>query len=365
MAIRVLVISDYRKYHPTRGEAEIFKQLSRMGYDIYIMTFREGRHIEEFEESGIHILDFHPVKRMDRKEIQYIRGQVQSIKPDIVYLFNSRSILNGIQAVKNLDVKVVLYRGLSANVQWYDPTMYLKFYHPCVDKIVCNSIGVEKAFLTQGKVNPKKLITINKGHRVQWYEAYQPYPIREELNILESTLLLINVAVNRKMKGIPYLLKAMALLPENSNVHLLLIGSDMDDSKNMKIINGSKLENKVTILGYRKDALNIMAACDVKILPSISGESITKAVIEAMCLEVTPVISDIPGNEELVEDGVSGIIFLSKNIEAIKGAIIKLEGDRVWCKTLGKKAKQRVAGNLHIDQTIEQTAQLFTSLFSG
>lgn len=365
MPIRVLVISNYNHYHPTRGEAEIFKQLSRMGYEIHIMTFKQGRHMEEFEEAGITVVDFHPVKRMSRWEIKYIRNYAQSINPDIVYLFNSRSILNGIQAVKNLDVKVVLYRGLSANVQWYDPTMYLKFYHSCVDKIVCNSIGVEREFIKQGKINPTKLITINKGHRVEWYESYTPYPIREELKIDESTLLLVNVAVNRKMKGIPYLLKAMALLPSDLDVHLLLVGSDMDDSKNMGIINRNNLQDKVTILGYRKDALHLVASCDVKILPSISGESITKAVIEAMCLEVTPVISDIPGNEELVEDGISGIVFPSKNVNALSKAIIKLESDRAWCKALGKKAKEHVATHLHIDQTIDETDKLFKELVSG
>jgi len=328
------------------------------------MTFDEGKHIAHFKDAGIHVIPFHPVKRMDRKEIRFIREQTISINPDIVYLFNSRSILNGIQAVKNLDVKVVLYRGLSANVEWYDPTMYLKFYHPCVDKIVCNSIGVEKEFLRQGKIDPAKLITINKGHRVEWYTAYKPYPIRDELSISKSTLLLINVAVNRKMKGIPYLLKAMTLLPRETDVHLLLVGSDMDDAANMKIIRKHHLLDKVTILGYRKDALNIMASCDVKVLPSISGESITKAVIEAMCLEVTPLISDIPGNEELVEDGQSGIVFPSKNEVAIKDAILKLEADRKWCTELGKNAKQRVAVHLHIDQTIEQTDQLFKELVS-
>jgi len=364
MPIRVLVISDYRNYHPTRGEAEIFIQLSRMGYDIHIMTFMEGDHIDHFKDAGISLIDFHPVKRLNRQEIQFIRNKTKAIDPDIVYLFNSRSILNGIQAVKNLNVKVVLYRGLSANVQWYDPTMYVKFYHSCVDKIVCNSIGVERAFLKQGKVNSKKLITINKGHRVEWYESYKPHPIRKELGIAESTLLIINVAVNRKMKGIPFLLKAMAKLPNELDVHLLLVGSNMDDAPNMKIINQHQLQLKVSILGYRKDALNIMAACDVKILPSISGESITKAVIEAMCLELTPVISDIPGNEELVIDGESGIVFPSKDVDAIKNAIIKLEADRALCKKLGKKAKQRVQYHLHIDQTISQTDKLFKELVS-
>jgi len=358
MPARILVISDYRKYHPTRGEAEIFIQLAKQGYPVHIMTFKEGGHIDNFIAAGITITDFHPVKKMDKSEIRFIKKTVADWNADVVYLFNSRSILNGIQAVKNLDVKVILYRGLTGNVQWYDPTMYLKFYHPCVDKIVCNSIGVEEIFKKQGFIDPKKLVTINKGHRVEWYEGYKPHPIREELGLEADAFLVVNVAVNRKMKGIPYLLKAIALLPKDLPIYLILVGSNMDDKANTKIIHQHKIKDKVKIVGYRKDAINILASCDVKVLPSIKGESITKAVMEAMCLGVAPVISDIPGNKELVEHMKSGIVFPSKDSEAIKEAILKLYHDRDLKKMLGANAKERMEMVFNIDQTVEETKKL-------
>ncbi len=364
MSIRVLVISDYRKYHSTRGEAEIFIQLAKRGFKIRILTFRQGKHIENFERVGIDITDFHPIKRLDRAEIQFIRKQAIDWMAEIVYLFNSRAILNGIQAVKKLECKVVLYRGLSANVQWYDPTMYFKFYHSAVDKVVCNSIGVREAFEKQGVLKAEKLVTINKGHRISWYESPTPYDIRRELKLKEDTVLFFNVSVNRKMKGIPYLLEAISLLPSELDFILLLIGSDMDDQANLKAIKKYQLEEKVKILGYRTDALNIMASCDVKVLPSISGESINKSVMESMALGKAVIISDIAGNKELIENETSGLIFPNRNVIELKKQILKLYLNPSLRKNLGSNAKKRIRDRFNIDDTVDQTEVLFKELVS-
>ncbi len=365
MSIRVLVISDYRKYHSTRGEAEIFKTLANRGFEICIMTFKQGRHIQEFEAAKIKVIDFHPVKRLARSEIKFIRAFAKDWKPNIAYLFNSRSILNGIQALKRLPIKIVLYRGLSANVSWYDPTMYLKFYHPCVDKIVCNSIGVEEEFRKQRFLNFDKLVTINKGHRLSWYQIDKEYPIRKELGLKESSLILFTVAVNRKMKGIPVLLKAMTILPKELDLVLLLIGSNMDDKSNLKCIEKYNLDSKVKILAYREDVLRLVAAGDVKILPSISGESITKAVIEAMACAKPAIISDIRGNVELVKHGYNGFVFESQNSKQLAEMILKIYRDPKQRITMGQEAKRYVQDNLHIDQTIDQTEALFKKMMNS
>ena len=49
-------------------------------------------------------------------------------------------------------------------------------------------------------------------------------------------MLLVNSAYNRRMKGIPFLLRAMAMLPKPANVHLLLVGRNMVTEVNTGII---------------------------------------------------------------------------------------------------------------------------------
>ena len=364
MPIKVLVISDYRPYHTVRPEAEIFIGLAGLGLHVTVMTYGDCRYAEEFRKAGVTVIDFHPQKKFDAAEIARIRTELVAGKYDILHLFNSPSTVNGIQAAKGLPVKVVLYRGYAGNIHWYDPTAYIKYLHPRVDKIVCNSVGVEEIFRRQLFFDKSKAVTINKGHRVEWYAGTVPADVRKDFHLPDDAFVVVNVANNRRMKGIPYLLKAMNYLPPELPIHLLLIGNDMDDKPNRAIINGSPNKDKIHIAGFQKGALNIVAGCDVFALSSIKGESITKSVIEAMSLGVAPVITDIAGNRELVIDGVSGLVVPSRNPEALGKALLALYRDRPLGKRMGENARRHIETHLNTDDTIRKYRQLYEELAS-
>jgi len=359
MPIKVLVISNYTDYHSTRPEASIFIGLAKLGLDIRIMTYFPTGHQKEFDEAGIQVIDFHPRKKNDKTEIKRIRDYIINEKIDIMHLFNSQSSVAGIAAAKGLPVKVLLYRGYEGNINWWDPTAYRKYLHPRVDKIFCNSIGVEEYLKRQLIFGKDKAVTINKGHNVAWYDGYDAVDIRKELGLAPDTFLMVNVANNRRMKGIPYLLEAMNHISADSNIHLLLIGRNMDNKKNRSIIAKGPNASKVHFLGFRTDVLNIVAACEVFVLSSLFGESITKSVIEAMSLEVAPVITDIPGNLELVEDGISGLVVPKRDGKAIAEAVLKLYNDPALRESIGKAAKRHIAEKLNEQQTIVKTKALY------
>lgn len=362
MSIKVLVISDYRDFHSTRPEASIFIGLAKLGFQISIMTYLDSKHIEEFEKSNIKVIDFHPEKKFDKSEIKIIKDFVIKEEIEILHLFNSVSIINGIQAAKRLSVKVVLYRGYCGNIHWYDPTAYFKFLHPRVDKIFCNSQGVEEYIQKQLFFDKRKTVTINKGHNVEWYSGYDSSDIRKELDLPTDSFLLISVSNNRKMKGLRYLLEAFNDISNDLSIHLLLVGRNMDNKQNLKILNQGKKKDNVHMLGFRKNVLNIVASSNVFVLPSIKGESITKSVIEAMSLSVTPIITNIPGNKELIINNESGLIVPYKRSDKLRDAILKLYENQSFCRALGENSKKRIETKINHKQAILRTKELFESL---
>ncbi|PID95158.1 MAG: glycosyl transferase family 1 [Bacteroidetes bacterium] len=364
MPINVLVISKYTDYHSTRPEASIFHGLAKKGFQIYVMTRRDSAHAEEFEKSGIKVIDFHPTQKFARKESQFIRTFIKEHHIDILHLFNGKAIMNGLRAARGLDVKVVLYRGYAGNINWWDPTAYLKFLHPRADAIFCNSKGVEEYLRSKMLCKKEKAITINKGHDVSWYEGTRAANVHQLFNLPQDAFVLVNIANNRRMKGIPYLLKAMNNLPQEANIHLLLIGRDMDNKENRSILNQSPNAHKVHFPGFRDDVLEIVAGSDLFVLPSIKGESITKSVIESMSLETPALITDIPGNRELLEHNVSGVVVRAKNSDDLTHAILALSQDKARCQELGKNAKKYIAKRLNHVRTIQQTAALYQRLYA-
>lgn len=360
MAVKILVISDYRPTVAVRPEAEIFVALHRMGFDITIMTYGEAEYVKRFREEGIRVLTNHPTRKYSRSAIHMIRNELLSGNYDIMHIFSSP--VNGIFAAYGLKVKVALYRGYTGNIHWYDPIMYIKYLSPRVDKIVCLVEAIRQVFL-RNFMPARKLITINKGHDLAWYADVTPANL-EGLNIPQDALKLVCAANVRPMKGVKYLLKATHHLPADANIHLLLMGHHMDAPEFIKLMEESPLRNKIHQLGYRKDVLNVVKACDVFVLASIKGEAITKAVLEAMSLAVAPLITDIPGNIDLVVNGESGIVVPSKNPKALADGIMAYYNDRSLVKTYGENARKRIETRFNAKDTVLQFKAMYEALAS-
>jgi len=362
--IKVLVIGGYRVMHTSRPEAEIIIDLAAAGLDMTVMTHGNTEYARRFEECGVRLIPFYPEKKFRRAESQRIRKELINGNYDILQLYNSKAIINGIRAARGVPVKVVVYRGYTGHIHWYDPTAYLKYLHPRVDKIICNSIGLEQYFRQQPFLDKSKLVTINKGHDLEWYRDVVPVDLRT-LDIPDDAFVVSCMANVRPMKGIPYLLQAMNFIPPDLPIHLVLGGNSTDTSAFRRIAAASPNADKIHLLGYREDALGIVAASDVFVLASIKGESITRAVQEAMALGIAPVITDIPGNTELVNDGANGLVVPRKNAKALADAILRIYHDPELKRKFSEGARHHMATVLSHKNTVDQMKVLYEELASS
>ena len=359
---KILVISNFRGYHTARPEAEIFIGLAKKGFDITIMTFADAEYIKKFKEAGIRVICQHPEKKNDREFIKTLKKELVTGQFDILQLFNNKAIRNGVRAAKNIDIKIVIYRGASANMAWWNPLNYYKFYNPRIDYVICNSEEIRRNFLKVPFLHSIKPITILKGHDLDWYSNINPKDIRSELGLNDDSLLLITVANNRKVKGIYILLKAMKYIPIDSNIDLLIIGEKMDKSPIPSLINASGRKDRIHLLGFRKDALNIVAECDIFVCPSTGSEALTKSVVEAMSLGVVPIISDIDGNKPLVDNMVNGFVFKSGNPSFLASTITIAYNSRQALPDFSKAAKLKINRDINTEQTVDQYSNFYLSI---
>ena len=351
MSLKILVLSNYRSTITVRPEAEIFIGLQKAGHQVTIMTYGDSPYVANFKKVGIKVIDFHSQKKFDKKEIAFIRQEILEGDYDIMHLFNGRSMINGIQAAKGTRVKVVLYRGFEGHIHWYDPAAYFKFLHARVDAIMCNSQGVAEHIAKASVFRKPQLLTVNKGHRLEWYEDVEAFT-PADLNLPENGFYAVCAANNRRMKGIPYLLKSFGRLPADANVHLLLLGRDMDTEENKKIVASLPQPENIHFLGWRPDSLRIVKMADTFILSSLYGESITKSVLEGMSLGTPALISNIPGNREMIEDGVSGYVVPKADPQAMATALLKMYQDPQKTQAMGKEALARIKNRFNSENTI-------------
>lgn len=360
--MKILVISDYRETVSVRPEAELYIRLAQHeDVEIEIMTFGEAEYVQKFQAAGIKVIDFYPPKKRDSSSIERIKTTLLEGKHDILHLYTGIAITNGIPAAKKLPVKIVLYRGYTGNIHWYDPSAYFKYLSPHVDSVWCIADATRDLIQRNLLFQKNQPVSITKGHLPEWYEGVQKADLTD-LNLPSNAFIAAHVSNVRPMKGIPYLIKATYYLPPELPIYFLFAGKGMETEGIPALIENSPNKDKIILLGYRKDAKNIVKASNIFILASIKGEAINKAVIEAMSLGICPIITDIPGNKKLVVNKESGLVVPSKDPKALAKAIQYAYEQPEAVYEMAKNAKKRMATHFHIDDTVAAIKKWYAGL---
>ena len=158
-------------------EIEMMKGLRREGIDIHAALESTSPHLAELEESDVPVRILDLRSNLDLRNAREIRRWITQEHFDIVHGLANRQVANFITASYGLQNRVIAYRGAIGHVSRWDPTCYLKWLNPRIDRIICVSKAVERDLAANG-VNPDKLVTIYKGHDLSWYEKLDPTAAR-------------------------------------------------------------------------------------------------------------------------------------------------------------------------------------------
>lgn len=364
MGIKLLVISSYDDaINAVRPEGELFIGLQRAGVDVSVMTQGDTEYARRFREAGIKVYDFHPQKKWDKHAVAFIRQILTNGKYQILHLFNNKAIINGIRAAKGLPVKVVTYRGYTGNIHWYDPIVYFTHLNPRVDKITCLADSVREHIQKNMLFRSSDIaVTVNKGHDPAWYADIQPADL-SEFHFPAGAMVVSCVANNRRMKGIPYLIAATHHLPKEAPIHFLIIGKGME--KFARQIEVSPFRDRIHLAGFRRNALELVAACDVSVLPSIKGEATPKAVLEAMYLGRPTILTSIGGNKGMAVNGESGLVIPPKNPKAIAEALIWMWQHPAEREAMGKKGFTHISTHFTVERSVREMKAVYEALLKA
>ncbi|MEP1034525.1 glycosyltransferase family 4 protein [Ekhidna sp.] len=122
----------------------------------------------------------------------------------------------------------------------------------------------------------------------------------------------------------------------------------MADVKSMLIGSGPLEENikkkfsEIEITGWlaRPDVIDNLNKARVLIFPSVWYETLGLVVLEAASLGIPSIVADTSAAKELIEDGVTGLLFKSNDVNDLTEKINTLKSDQIVSK-LGKEAYLR------------------------
>lgn len=180
--------------------------------------------------------------------------------------------------------------------------------------------------------------------------------LRERLGIPASAPLALMLAVLRKGKGHDLLLDAWpSVLSALPGARLLIAGGGELEPALRERIDGSPLAETVRLLGPREDIPDLLAACDVAVLPSES-EALPTVVMEAAAAGRPMIATDVGGTRDVLADGVTGRLLPARpDAAALAAALTGLLGDRERAALLGRAGRARAAREFSIDAQVDAT----------
>jgi glycosyltransferase involved in cell wall biosynthesis len=108
----------------------------------------------------------------------------------------------------------------------------------------------------------------------------------------------------------------------------------------------------VTLLGVRRDVLELIRAADAVCLPS-EAEALPMSILEAMALERPVVATDVGGTAEQVVDGETGHLIPAGDADALRRALLALAANPAKARELGvagrRRQRERFSGEAMVD----------------
>ena len=97
----------------------------------------------------------------------------------------------------------------------------------------------------------------------------------------------------------------------------------------------------INFLGYKEDVRGFIDLCDVFILPSYH-EGMPRSALEAMSMSKAVILSNIPGTQELIQEGKNGFYCEPRSTNSLVISIEKILSNKKNITNFGKKSRKLI-----------------------
>jgi glycosyltransferase involved in cell wall biosynthesis len=306
-----------------------------------------------------------------------LRRRIASFKPDFVYKRHAKYDFGTVIAARHSGVPLILevncvYAGPS--LQDHEPASFPKmlarterwiFEHADYTITVSTALKREVADIAP-RARP---VVMSNGvnHRLFVPNESQRLATRARLNVREGEVVVGFVGTLWKWHGLELLIDAFSQLPRSSDMHLLIVGDGEMRLPIESMCRERHLDDRVIFAGRvsHAEVAQYVAAMDITVLPA---EHRTHAspmkVIEYMAAAKPVVAPRLANLQEIVTDGVDGLLFEPNSPASLGSCLTALASDEVLRVRLGRAARAKVERELNWDNNARKVIDLFHQITS-
>jgi glycosyltransferase involved in cell wall biosynthesis len=230
------------------------------------------------------------------------------------------------------------------------------------DRVFAVSEQVRRHCIDVDGIKSSRVQTIYNGlDLADWSSASSP-PKHE------GEALVMTVGNIRRVKGHDVFIRAAASVATQFPKVTFSIAGDVLEpdyfAELQALVRSLNLSDRFRFAGGVKNLREHLATAAVFVLPSRS-EGFSNAIVEAMAASLPVVATNVGGNAEAVQDGVSGVIVPSEDSAALAAAIVHLLSDPAKARQMGAEGKRLVAEKFTTEAMMVQITNVYGSLLRG
>lgn len=189
--------------------------------------------------------------------------------------------------------------------------------------------------------------------------------VRRELGLVPNEFVTLQVARLNPLKDHLTALRAIERLSQRGvKARLVLAGDGEERPKIEAFIAEHNLQDRVLLLGARRDVPRLMAAADVFLLSSIS-EGIPLTFIEAMAAQLPIVATDVGGCAEVVLQHETGLLAPAQDDATLAEHLENLQRDAHRRRQFGLAGSQRAFESFSLDRMLDDYCDVYDGFTSG
>ena len=370
---RVFFLLDSFMLGGTETQAvELARRLDPARYQVTIGCLRkEGPLLEKLAETPISVVQIDLGKGIDSvsglagvlRLARYLRKE----RFEILHAHDLWSNMAGVAAgtLARVPVKVTSQRDLSHDA-WYGSykRQALRFLQRRSSMVLTNASAIRDGLVAKEGIPQDKTCVIYNGVDLERFAKAGNHRATLFPGGGETKLIVMVGNMISEVKGHRLLISAAAELVKRhptKKIRFVLVGEGPKRPEFEAQVSGLGLRDHFLFLGRRTDVPEILASCDIAVLPSLA-EGLPNAVLEYLAAGLPVVASALGGNLEVIQDGVSGLLVRPQDPPALVEALSRLVDDPEFAAALGLAARAHVARNFSFESLVSQVDQLYTQL---
>src|SRR6201996_9637648 len=230
------------------------------------------------------------------------------------------------------------------------------------DRVFAVSEQVRRHCIDVDGIKPSRVQTIYNGLDLTDWSAASSAAKNE------GEALVTTVGNIRRVKGHDVFVRAAASVAGRFPAATFSIAGDVLEpdyfAELQTLVRDLNLSGRLRFAGGLKNLREHLASAEIFVLPSRS-EGFSNAIVEAMAASLPVVATNVGGNAEAVQDGVSGVIVPPEDSDALAAAIVQLLSDPAKARQMGAEGKRLVGEKFTTEAMMAQITNVYRSLLRG